>query len=341
MFHLALLLLPMSAVADPLEPADWMDGGSAEIGAEELPAPIVNGDLEEKWPQAVALGAANFSACTGSLIAPRVVLTAGHCGDGMPVELLVSFGQAIFGPSVNEATARVGFVDFEIHPDYSPLESNGAGGQNLPEFDVALLELAEDAPIEPIWINTRKLKDRDVGEEVFSVGYGITSAAGQGGGTKRSATLVVDEIDDQFVLSNVSTNENQANICSGDSGGPQYHYDKATDTWEQWAIHSWGDANCVFNSGSTRTDVAADFILDFVDRVHGTTDFCELTGRYGDGVCDDTCEAPDPDCNLPGSGAASLTSGGTSESKSGCDTVRSASWAWLVLLPLLGYRRRR
>ncbi len=335
MIRLALLtLIPTAAFANPadLENADAFNG--PDEGFEF--APIVNGEEENKWPQVVALGAANFSACTGSIIAPRVVLTAGHCGADFPVELLVNFGQAIFGPDVNNDTGRIGFVDFAVHPEYRALNGMDTGA-----YDIALLELAEDAPVDPIWINTRKLKDRDVGDEVFSVGFGITSAAGAGGGVKRSATLVVDDIDDMFVLSSVSTNPNGANICSGDSGGPQYHYDADTDTWEQWAVHSWGDQNCVSNSGSTRTDVAKDFILEFVEKVHGTSDFCVLADKYGDGVCDDTCESIDPDCILPPTDpSAGFAASGTSESKGGCNTSGSAPAAiWALLLPLLGWRR--
>lgn len=331
MLQLALFLLPTAAFADPFEtttPED-LDWGT-EI---EVPSEIVNGSEEKKWPQTVSLGAATFSACSGSLIAPRVVLTAGHCGADFPVELLVQFGDAAFGPDRNSPDQVIGFADFQVHPDYRPLNGTDTGA-----FDIALLELTEDAPVDPIWINTNKLKDRNVGEEVLSVGFGITSAAGAGGGTKRSATLVVDAIDDMFVLSNVSTNPDEANICSGDSGGPQYHYDEATDTWEQWAVHSWGDVNCVYNSGSTRTDVAKEFILDFVEGVHGTSDFCALTGKYDDGVCDESCDQYDPDClPMPSIGGSIAANG---ESRGGCSTAGPAPWtAWVLLLPLLGWRR--
>ena len=64
---LVLLLLPSLGLAD--EPGDRPD-------AED---PIVNGDLEDEFPAVVSLGADfgnPFSACTGTLITHRVVLTA-------------------------------------------------------------------------------------------------------------------------------------------------------------------------------------------------------------------------------------------------------------------------
>lgn len=345
MFPILPLLLAAVAWSDPVEPAGLelstppiRPTGPAEPSE---PDPIVNGEEESGWPQTVALGAATFSACTGSVIAPRVVLTAGHCGADFPVELLVGFGQAIFGPDVGNATHRIGFVDFALHPDYVPLATDGLGNQTLPEYDVALLELAEDAPVDPIWINLDRLKDRDIGEQVVSVGFGITSAAGAGGGVKRSAKLNVDGFDEMFLLSYNASNPNNANICSGDSGGPQYHKNAETGEWEQWAIHSWGDSNCVYNSGSTRTDVAAEFILGFVEKVHGTSDFCALTGRYGDDVCDTGCDQVDPDCLAPAPG--SLAAGAPAGfDGGGCDTSGGAPLGWALALPLLalGLRRR-
>ena len=43
----------------------------------------------------------------------------------------------------------------------------------------------------------------------------------------------------------------------------------------------------------------------------GGVDFCDLFGFYGDGVCDDTCPRPDPDC-ASGGGTSGGGGGGTS-----------------------------
>ena len=48
-------------------------------------ANIVNGQLEPDFPATVGLGAEfgqyTFSACTGTLITPRIILSAAHCGE--------------------------------------------------------------------------------------------------------------------------------------------------------------------------------------------------------------------------------------------------------------------
>lgn len=313
---------------------------------DESVTPIVNGSTEDGFPTTVALGAFGFSACTGSLITPKLVLTAGHCGDGIPLELVVDLGSAYIGPSVGEAVEEIGFKNLEIHPDYVPL-GGSAFGQTLPEFDLAVLQLEQAVTsVEPIWFRTKSMKDRDLEETVTSVGFGITGASSNDSGVKRSADLVVDAYDEQFVLSYSSTNPDEAQICSGDSGGPQYYWEEDNARYLQWAVHSWGDANCLYESGSTRTDVAADWILEIVEAVHGTTDVCEINGHYQNGVCDEFCDTPDPDCdpvaptNPLGTGEG--PSGEETESvKGGCSHARPVGlWGWLVL-PLLAMRRRQ
>src|SRR5688500_14095964 len=55
------------------------DGGAPKPSPPEaVPQPIINGNPAFDYPEAVLINM-DSSACSGALIAPSVVLTAGHC----------------------------------------------------------------------------------------------------------------------------------------------------------------------------------------------------------------------------------------------------------------------
>lgn len=296
--------------------------------------PIVNGELEAEFPSAVALGARfgenAFSSCTGNLITPKIILSAGHCGDGLPIDLVVQFGEAFFGPSVAEIEHSIGFTELIIHPDYEELE--GTIGGSLGAYDFGLLVLAEEAPIQPTLFRTDALTEEHIGTELTSVGFGITGANQNDSGVKRSANLTLDELDEMFIISNSNTNANNANICSGDSGGPMFFFDEEIGEYIQWAVHSWGDQTCQITSGSTRTDLVADWIFETIENVHGSTDMCEINGYYDDDECTELsiCQAVDPACIEE-----------EEEAKGACSSsgIESAPFWLFALIPLL-YRRQ-
>ncbi len=300
-------------------PAYAQDGAWSEI---------VNGEETKRYPSAVAIGIDGgrfrFSSCSASVITPRILLTAAHCTAefGVPVETITEIGAAFFGPDVNDDDVQiVGFEEIRNHPNYESISGSGT-----PENDVGIIVLEEDAPATPVLFNIRTLDEGVIGKSVISVGYGVTDGTTQqGGGIKRAAELVIDDLLGQFLVSNTFENENRANVCSGDSGGPQY-FERSDGRLVQWSVHSWADRDCRTTSGSTRTDLTSDWLLRQVARVHGTDDLCDAAGFYGDDECQDWCEA-DPDCIETACACNGTSQGGT--------------WAGVLGLLAFGLRRRR
>jgi hypothetical protein len=306
------------------------------------PPPIVNGAPEAEFPTVVSLGADLFgervSLCTANLITTRLVLTAAHCTDFISAELLAIAGRAYVGPDIWNPTYELELSDRYVHPDYVELDNDL---DELGEFDISLVVLAEDAPLRPMWLRLEPLSDDLLGSDMTSIGFGLDED--EVSGVKRSASFTLDDLDDQFLLSESSTNPGNATICSGDSGGPQVAL--VNGEWEQWGVHSWGDSYCRYLSGSQRVDVALDWVLDHVEEVHGTRDLCVANGWAGDGSCDEVCEQygeVDPDCLPPEEEGEDDSTDSPSKAKSGCSAVPVAplaAWGWLAV-PLAFVRRR-
>src|SRR5688572_16628570 len=85
LFAAALLALSSTAAAETHSSA--IDTDRPDYDA----TPVINGTAVPagKWPDAVAVLSATGS-CTGTLIAPDVVLTAGHCANPAPTTVIAN-----------------------------------------------------------------------------------------------------------------------------------------------------------------------------------------------------------------------------------------------------------
>jgi len=177
-------------------------------------APVVGGTEAKpgEWPE-VALVVAPQALCSGTLIAPDLVLTAGHCIETHPFEVIV--GTVDFSKPGGE---RIPVASAIAYPDWRHA------------FDVGVLELAHPAKAPPRELAcVDKLKS---GSLVHVVGFGLTSATGKGDNSvlHEADMKVTDAACTRLGACNpaiapggeLAAGGAGTDSCFGDSGGPLF-----------------------------------------------------------------------------------------------------------------------
>jgi secreted trypsin-like serine protease len=259
------LVLPATASARGDAQASIIGGRAATIA--EFPSlAYIEADL----------GKSGF-ACTGTVVSPRVILTAAHCVEDVergrftpPGKYAVATGTTTLGQAVPENVFKV--VETHVFPGFDPGSLRG---------DAAILILDRPTAAPPIALAGPADAGLYAGGATIQLaGWGLTSArAAKGPESLRAATMVVQapgfcsrktgryypEFSTSAQFCAIDAPAKRSGGCFGDSGGPGIGQ-RADGTPVELGIISTGGPFCnpSFPNVLTRIDTVSAWVAEWI-----------------------------------------------------------------------------
>jgi hypothetical protein len=184
--------------------------------------------------------------CTGSVIAPHVVLTAAHCVNPSEFGGAITGVRAYFGTvqglaSLMDLPHWVTAREWHYNPDFN-LDGNLLHDNGVVVFDEVL-------PSPPLPILLAEPADQARGQTIRLVGFGIHRIGDQLSiGSRYETTAVISGFGAQLV----DYQGNAHSICSGDSGGPSFLSIGGVETII--GVHSYTLQDCIGFAHDSRVD---------------------------------------------------------------------------------------
>ncbi|MEO6950589.1 MAG: trypsin-like serine protease [Polyangia bacterium] len=271
--------LPLFAVAILL-------AACAPPEVDETQAAIIGGTTDTGDPSVVLVlgeGAVYHNTCSGSIIAPHLVLTAAHCVDTLTDSLSIGLNYTYdLGDPTPGANDTI--------PVESSLIAPGYDTSVIPHLhDIAIVRVGPSLGT-PLPYHGGAAQSSWIGQPLRIVGYGKTGAKLIDEGTRRSVTTEVFDISATEIVI-----DNSKQPCGGDSGGPAFLTLNGISTIVGVASASTADCLTTGYYGRIDNDIA------FINGV--------LAGTSGGGTAGATSVVPKTSsggCNVAGDGKGGL-----------------------------------
>ncbi len=199
-----------------------------------------------------------WAMCTGTLISPRVFLTAAHCDDG------VSRMAVTFDTSYDSSTGTTYWGTWHADPGYSQSQSDPK------DIAVVVLDKAVRG-ITPARLPTAgSLSGLSGSQQFTSVGYGAQSVTkGQTflyADIRYVATGTLNSLNPSWLRISMNPAKGDGGTCYGDSGGPNFLGAGATETNIIAGTTITGDTPCRSTNVDYRLDTASarTFLANYV-----------------------------------------------------------------------------
>jgi V8-like Glu-specific endopeptidase len=209
----------------------------------------------------VAYSDGTWETCSGTLIAPRVFLTAAHC-DQEVARVAVTFDS-----SYNAATGTTYWGTWHADPRFDQAQGD--------PHDIAVVVLDKAVKgITPARLpKLGSLDGLSVGDGITAVGYGAQSVTmGKGGATfhyadiRYVATGSVNAMNKAWIRASMNPATGDGGTCYGDSGGPNFLGAGAAETNIVAGTTITGDFVCRATNVDYRLDTesARSFLAQYV-----------------------------------------------------------------------------